>query len=99
MPPPAAAVQVIFEIVSVWLPSSVLIGAASFVFSVVKVHPAVGCTLIDAIGLSVGMVTSSFVVDASVFSFGTRNVSFVYPPWSADFGLTVTCADAGAAKA
>ncbi len=53
----------------------------------------------DAIGASLGNWTSTLVVEASSRSVGTWNVSVVYAPATAVGGATLTCADAGSAKA
>src|SRR5689334_13500288 len=98
MTAPGSAVHVILVIASVISPSSDLIGVESFVVSVVAVQPATGRSDTDAIGVSGGRFTSTFVVFALSVSFGTRKATLVYPPWTAELGLTVTCAEAGTAK-
>ena len=75
---PAVAVQVIFVMASVISsPSSVLMGVASLVFSVTPFHPASGLSETDAIGVSVGRLTSSLVVEAVSLSLGTRKATLV----------------------
>jgi hypothetical protein len=73
----ALAFHVILTIASVMSPSSLLIGVASFIVSVVAVQPSSGLSDTDAIGVSVGRFTSNAVVLAVSFSFGTRNATLV----------------------
>jgi hypothetical protein len=68
---------VIFKMASVISPSSVLIGVASLLVSVVAVQPWTGLRPTEAIGLSVGMATSSLTVLALSFSLGTRKVTLL----------------------
>ena len=75
-------------------PSSVFTGLASLVFSVVIVQPVIGFTLTNAIGYFVGMVTSSAIVFASSFSFGTEKLMISKPPFGNDDGSDLTCAAA-----
>ena len=89
--------HVIFDTASVMSPLSPLIGFASVALSTLMVQPGTGSTLTNAIGWSVGKVTSSIVVRASSRSFGTWNTSVAKPPWVAFGGWIVTCADAGPA--
>ena len=90
--------HVIFDTASVMSPLSPLIGFASVDLSTLMVQPGTGSTLTNAIGWSVGKVTSSIVVLRVVAcSFGTWNTSVANPPWVAFGGWIVTCADAGPA--
>ncbi len=97
IPAPAAAVKVSLPTTSVtWLPCT-FSGVASLRFSTATVQPGTGMVDTDATGASSGRFTSSLTVDAVSLSFGTRNATRPYPPWVAEFGLTVTCANAGPA--
>ena len=89
--------HVSFDTASVIVPSSVLIGFASVVVSADHVHPGIGCTLTNAIGLSVGNVTSSFTVLAVLLSLGTEKLKTLKLPFLATSGLMVTWAPAGTA--
>ena len=70
----------ISETASVTSPSSVVMGLASLVLVVVTVHPGIGCTPTDAMGVSVGSCTTTWSVVAVASSLGTRNVTTAYPP-------------------
>ncbi len=73
-------VQSISDTASVMSPSSVTIGFASFTVVSLNVHPVIGCTRTDAIGVSVGSCTFSPVVLNVSLSVGTRKVMIWSPP-------------------
>src|SRR4051812_16423670 len=88
------AVQTISEICSSIGPSSVWIGLESFCLTARTLQP--GSDSHEAETNPGGSRTSTFTVEASSRSFGTRTVSTVSAPAGADAGWTVTCAPAAA---
>ena len=88
------AVQTISEICSSIGPSSVWMGFVSFSFTARTLQPGVDSH--DAETNPGGRRTSTFTVEASSRSFGTRTVSTVSAPAGADGGWTVTWAAATA---
>src|SRR5262249_46814548 len=89
------AVQVIALTTVSTEPSSVVSGLVSFLLVTWKLQPGCGLTETLASGASAGKLTCSLVVEASLRSVGTRNVSSAYPPGAASAEGTVTWAEAG----
>src|SRR5438045_5350840 len=96
----AEAVHVILLTTSlISSPSSVFTGVLSLVVPTAAVQPGIGIVDTDAIGLSVGIATSSFVVEAVSLSVGTRKaIRAKLPGPTGSLAFTVTWALAAEAK-